>query len=186
MVKLWCQTSTYNAVSSLAEQQPSASLLVQLRELGKRDELSGVEVLPALKNRGIKAYCQLSPRLRWSWFVFNLFPSNNEWMRYGCGEHRPNHVGKRVSDRFWNGLRRTWGWDEWSRCLLSWFPLEKLGEISHCGCWSDRQIYVSIAGSGFLFFFFWNNIGVGCSMFNTPAPMKTMNESKGHTENVKN
>ena len=36
------------------------------------------------------------------------------------------------------------------------------------------------------FFFFLNNIGVGCCMFNTPAPMKTMNESKGHTENVKN
>lgn len=33
------------------EQQRSASLLVQLRELGKRDELSGVEVPPALKNR---------------------------------------------------------------------------------------------------------------------------------------
>ena len=38
-------------MSSLAEQQPSASLLVQLRELEKREELSGVEVVLALKNR---------------------------------------------------------------------------------------------------------------------------------------
>ena len=45
-------------MSSLAEQQPSASLLVQLRELGKRDELSGVEVLLALKNRA-------------SWFIIS-------------------------------------------------------------------------------------------------------------------
>jgi len=31
--------------------------------LGKRVELSGVEVLTALKNRGIEVYCQLSSQL---------------------------------------------------------------------------------------------------------------------------
>ena len=58
MVKLRCLTSAYNAESSVAEQQRSASLLVPLRELGKRDELSGVEVLLALKNRA-------------SWFIIS-------------------------------------------------------------------------------------------------------------------